>query len=287
MSTTLTPPPVVPSGPAPGAPAPRRESARVISILSIVAGGVLIAGVVGGGVLATVRMAGADSARHTASADGIGSLDLDVSAGTLTVAYDDVAEATLEVEGNTAGDWNLTRIGDGLSVTSQRDWWRGWSLFGFGTRGDEAVLTLPERLSETALDADLHVSAGEIVADGTYGRLDLDLSAGAVTVSGTADALTAGVSAGRATIDLDAVRTADIDISAGSLDGRITGTQPTSTTVEVSAGRVDLTLPRGDYALSSDVSAGDFSHRLSTDPASPYRVSVGVSAGAVRLAEQR
>lgn len=283
MSTTLTPPPVA-GTPAPVPPAPpRRESARVVSILAIVLGGALIAGTVVGGALAAVRMAGGGVQTLTASADRIAELDVDIAAGALTIAYDDVAEATLVVEGDSADDWRLTRDGDALSVTTQRTWWLGWgSLFG-DRGGDQALLTLPHALRDTPLDADLQLGAGEIVAEGAYGSLAIEIGAGLVSVVGTADALDASVSAGRLRVDLDDVRTAGIEVSAGLADGRLGGAQPDAVTLEVSAGRVDLTLPDGRYAVASDVSAGDFSHTLTADATASSRIQVSVSAGEVTL----
>lgn len=292
MSTTLTPPPVVPpvspGGPVPpGGPPPRRDSARVVSILAIVVGCVLIAGAIVSGALTAVRFAATDTAALTARADRVAALDVDIAAGSLTIAYGSVDEATLRVEGSGASDWRLSRDGDALAVTADRSWWRGWNLFGPWSDGDVAVLTLPLSLSGTTLDADLQLAAGEIIADGTFGELDIDLGAGSVTVSGAARSLDASISAGRVSLDLADVRAVDLEVSAGLVEGRLSGAPPAETSIEVSAGRVNLTLPRGSYAVSSDVSAGDFSHSLSTDPTASARVDVTVSAGSVILRPER
>lgn len=292
MNTTVTPPPPVSPGPAggpvpPGGSAPRRDSARVVSILAIVVGCMLVAGAIVSGVLTAVRFAASDTAALTARADRVAALDVDVAAGSLTIAYGDVDEATLRVEGTGASDWRLSRDGDALSVTADRGWWRGWDLIGFGGHGDVAVLTLPLDLSKTTLDADLQLAAGEIIADGTFGELDLEIGAGSVTVSGTARSLDASISAGRVRLDLAGVRTVDLDVSAGYIEGQLSGTAPTETVIDVSAGRVSLTLPRGPYAITSDVSAGEFSHSLSTDPTASARIDVTVSAGSVTLRPER
>ena len=166
-----------------------------------------------------------------------------------------------------------------LRVTNERSWWTGWRWGGT----DEAVLTLPSALQRTAIDAEFGVSGGVLHADGTYKDLDIELAAGSIELSGTARDLDVDASAGRTVFDLDDVDTADITLSAGAVTGTLTGSAPTEVTADVSAGRLQLTLPDTAYAIASDVSAGEFRHTLTEDPASPRRVSVQVSAGAAIL----
>lgn len=279
MNTTLTPP-VTPSPEAPPTP-PRRASAQVVAILAIVLGGILVLGTIATTAFSAVRSASTSTASLTADVRGVTGLDVNVSGAELTIAYDTVDEAELSVTGNGGSThWRLDRDGDELVVSSDRSWWEGWHWFG---ETEYATLTLPQRFADTSLDASFDLSAGSIVATGVYNRLELDLSAGSVTVDGSARELGVSVSAGRANIDLEDVRSAELDVSAGAIDGRLTGTAPSDVVVEASAGRIDLELPAAPYAVSSDVSAGDFTHELSTDPSSRNRVSVHLSAGTVHL----
>lgn len=287
MSTTLTPPagpPVAPGGAPAGAPVPPprpgtpRASSRVIAILAIALGSVLILGTIAVGVGSAVRAAAQRTETLTADAAGIRDLDVDVAAANLEIVYrgDTVA---LEVTGN-AGDWRLTRDGDSLTVSTDRSWWGGWRLFG---EGDVAVLTLPAALERTAIDADLSLSAGELRTSGAYGDLDVDLNAGAMDLGGTARSFDADVSAGRLQFDLAGVADAELQLSAGNATGAIAGAAPRELTVDVSAGRLDLTLPDDAYAVTTDVSAGDFENGLRVDDGSRNRVAVTVSAGFVAL----
>ena len=299
MTSTLTPPPAQPgptppSGqvppvpgapvpPAPGAPVPPRGSSKVIAILAICLGAVLIVGAIVTGVFSALRAAGAGTT-ETLTADGtaIAGLDIDVAAGELTVRYAG-DEVRLEVTGN-ADDWRLDRDGDTVEVRTVRDWWRGWA---FLDDGDVAVLTLPARLENVPLDADLTLSAGSLRADGAFGELGLDLNAGSIEVAGTAQTLDADVNAGRAEIDLADVAEADVRISAGNLTGTLSGAAPDVVAIEVNAGRLDLTLPSVDYDVSSEVSAGEFdAGGLSVDSSSPHRVHADVSAGFARLSSK-
>lgn len=282
MTSTITPPPVPP---APGATAPRppeptgpRATARVIAILAIALGAVLIVGTVIVGVFSAVRAAAQRTETMSTDATGIRDLDIDVAAADFEIVYRGDA-VTLEVTGS-AEDWHLTRDGDSVVVTTERGWWGGWRMFG---EGDVAVLTLPAALERTALDADLSLSAGELRAEGTYGELDLDLSAGSMDLGGTARSLDADVSAGRLSFDLAGVQEADLQLSAGNATGMLAQTAPRELTIEVSAGRLDLTLPDDRYAVTTDVSAGDFENGLQVDPGSGNRVAVSVSAGFVGL----
>jgi hypothetical protein len=285
-SPTLAPPAATPSPGAPGeapAPAPRRASSRVVATIAICAGGALLVGTVAAGVVSIVRAATVRTETLTASASGIRGLDLDLNSAAVTVEYADIAEATLRVRGGSgADDWTLVRDGDRLVVDSDRDWWGRWGWF---REGDTVELTLPRSLE--GADADIEVNSGSLRARGDFGALVLELGAGSLTVSGSADAVTTDISAGSARLDLDGVREADLTVSAGSLDGRLTGDAPASVFVDVSAGRLDLTVPDASYALTSDVSAGTFRHDLSTDPRAPQRIDVRLSAGAVVIDTER
>jgi hypothetical protein len=275
----LTPPPAS-DGPVPGAPLPpRRTSSKVVATVAICAGAVLILGTVFTGVLSVVRSAAVRDGEATASAAGLRGIDLDTSGAEVTVSYGAVSEATLRVTGTSGvDDWTFERDGDRLVVSSDRDIWGRWGWF---REPDTVELTLPA--SAAGVDADIDVDSGSLRADGDFGALDLNLDAGSLRVSGTADTLTSEVNAGSARYDLSGVSDARLAVSAGSVEGRLDGATPASLSIDVSAGRLDLTVPGGEYALTSDVSAGGFTHDLRTDPGSANRVTVTVSAGAVTL----
>lgn len=277
MSTTLTPPPA--SAPQAPPPAEPRGSSRVIAILAIALGAVLILGTIVFSVIGGIRSAAVRTESLSADAAGVTALDIDVAASEFRIAYGG-SEATLSVTGGSGtSDWRLERTGDTLVVTSDRGWFRGWGWF----RGEErAVLTLPERLATTAVDASFDVGAGSLRADGTYGTLELDLGAGSIDVSGTAEQLDADVSAGRVSVDLREVRAGTVQVSAGELVGSVDG-DVDELNLDVSAGRIDLEVPDVRYAITSDVSAGDFTHDLTTDPGADRRIDVSVSAGGVTL----
>lgn len=256
-----------------------RSSARVIAVLAMVFGSLLIVGSLTIGAVSAARAASVRTDTLTADATGIRNLDVDVAAADLKIVYGG-DEASLTVTG-VSSDWTLRRDGDSLVVRTDRDWWKGWSLF--GREADTATLTLPSSLEHTAVDADLSVSAGQLRADGTFGALSLSLSAGAMDVSGTAERLDVDASAGRLTFDLADTTEADLNLSAGAVTGSLSGSAPRTVTADVSAGRMDLTLPTGRYAVSSEASAGEFRNDLQVDSSSDHRVQVTVSAGVVRI----
>lgn len=284
--TTIVPPPPAPSTPGGSTPAPTppphaprgpRTSARVIAILAIALGAALVLGTMAVGALGVLRTAARHTETLTTDAAGIRQLDIDVADTQLRVVYAGDA-VTLVVTGS-AADWKLRRDGESLEVRTDRLLWRG-AWFG---EGDDAVLTLPRSLEDTAIDADLSMSAGALSITGTYRELGLELNAGSIGVKGSAEQLHADVSAGRLTFDLDGADTADLQLSAGDIAGTLTGAAPTDVTLDASAGRLDLTLPKATYAVTSDVSAGQLKNSLDVDPTSPRRVAVDVSAGFVAL----
>ncbi|MDR7183686.1 MULTISPECIES: hypothetical protein [Microbacterium] len=276
MSTTLTPPPVVPDSPV-EPPRPSSGGSRAVAIVVIVLGGIVLLGAGISAAVGTIASAAVHTSTRTADAAGVEELDVDAAAGTLRVEFSDVQEAELEVTSSWgAGDWRLERDGDTLQVSSpDRDWfgWRGW----FGDGGADAVLRLPASLE--GLDADISLAAGEFVTDGEFGELDLSLAAGSFDVTGSADSLSADVSAGRGTLELDGVREADLTVSAGSLDATLTGTAPDAIELDVSAGSLRLTVPEGEYDVRSEVSAGQFDNSIGSTPGASRTIDVQVSAG--------
>ena len=292
MTTTNLPPappapPAAPVGgaPTPGAP-PRRTSSRVVATIAIVVGSILLLGTVFTGVVSIIRSATTHTSTVTASAAGLAAIDLDVSAAEVTVEYGEVAEPTLRVTSG-RGDWRFERVGDTLVVSSDRQWWGRWG-WGWLRDADSATLTLPRGVE--GLDADFDVDGGSLTAQGGFGDLGLTLDAGSLRVTGRAETVSTDVNAGSARLELGDVTSATVSVSAGSLEGRLGDTLgnaspvvPRSLSVDVSAGRVDLTVPDAEYAITSDVSAGSFSHDLSESSASDNRIGVTVSAGAVIL----
>ena len=268
------------NGPDPAA-RPVSQSAKVISILTASLGGVIALGLIGGTVLSAMASASVSTETQSVSAAGVRELDVEVSAGSLRVEFADVDEATLDVSGGWAGaGWTLSRDEDELVVSSPEWSFGGGWLFGRDVR---ATLTLPRELETRTLDAQFTVSAGDLEASGRYGELDVELGAGAVSVSGEASEVSADISAGRADLDLTGVRSAELSLSAGQLDGRFDGSQPRLVEVDVSAGSLDLTLPEGSYDVTSGVSAGQLDNRLNTSASSSSRVAVELSAGRVVL----
>ena len=178
--------------------------------------------------------------------------------------------------------WSLERDGDTLTVSSPRwEWGMGWVFGGSGS----AVLLLPDDLE--GLDAELQMAAGSFHADGEFGAVGLSVGAGEVDLAGAADDLTIDLSAGRATLDLADVDTADLTVSAGSMDAALTGSQPSDIRAEVSAGSLNLVVPEGSYDVTSDVSAGNFRNSLGSDPGADSTISVNLSAGQVSLRSAR
>lgn len=294
MTTTNIPPapPAPPAAPVGGAPTPgpepRRTSSRVVATVAICLGGVLLLGTVFTGVVSVIRSATTHTSTYTASADGLSDIDLDVSGADVTIAYGGVTEPTLRVTSGD-GDWRFERDGDTLVVSSDRQWWGRWGWF---RDGDSATLTLP--LSSEGLDADFEVNGGSLTAQGGYGELALTLDAGSLRVTGRADTVTTDVNAGSARLELGDVTSATLSVNAGSLEGRLGDTfgdenpvVPGFVSIDVNAGRVDLTLPDSVYAITSDVSAGSFTHDLDEASTSANRIGVTVSAGAVILRTAR
>lgn len=296
--TPLTPPPAsTASTPAPEAPAPastprsgdtgRSSGATAVMILTAVVGGMALLGsgataaVAATGTLVASSTEGTDAVQ-SADASGIQNLDLDVDAGNMRIEFGDVEEATLAVTNSRGPAWTLERDGDTLVVRSPEfefGWWFG-SWFG---DDQSAVLTLPTGLRESALDAELTLDAGSLDVVGDFGDLDITVNAGALDVEGAASSLTIDMSAGRADATLDGVDRADLTVAAGDLNVELTGRAPSQTTIDVSAGSLDLTVPDESYTITQDVSAGSLDAKVDQASGTRRMIDVSLSAGSVTI----
>lgn len=296
----LTPPPAasvpsVPSGPsAPVAtadgsgstPTSTGSGAKAGAVAIAVFGGIALLGTGGTAAFAATSELTRSDTVQTAGVDGIDGLSLEIGASDVTVEFGDVDEATLEITGGRDNDWRLERDEDELVVRSPDrgfGWWFG-GAFGDGWFGGETVvLTLPERLNDGRLDADVSLGAGSLDVDGAFDSLDVEVGAGALSVTGSASSVDAEINAGRADLELDGVQEADLTISAGRLEAAFTGSAPSEIVLDVSAGSLLLTLPDEQYDVQQDVSAGSLDNNLETSSSSRNTISVNLSAGSAVL----
>nr|WP_201470540.1 DUF4097 family beta strand repeat-containing protein [Microbacterium hydrocarbonoxydans] len=292
--TPFTPPPA--SGPAEPAPAQPQTAtepstgqggARAIMIVTAIVGGIAL---LGSGATAAVAATGglvSSSTESTGSLQtedvaGIQGIDLDVDAGNMRIEFGDVDEAELSVANRRGPEWTLEREGDDLVVRSPEfrfGWWFGSWV------GDEesAVLTLPQKLQDAALDADLTLDAGSLDVIGDFGALDITVNAGALDIEGAASSLSIDMSAGRADAVLDGVGEADLTVAAGDLNVELTGRAPTQTTIDVSAGSLDLTVPDESYSIIQDVEAGSLDARVDQSGGARNTIEVSLSAGSATI----
>jgi hypothetical protein len=277
MSTTLTPPPPAPQAPAPTGPS---GPSRAVAIVAMVLGAVVILGTAAvaafGTVLSTTHRSEVVTSADTTSVD---TLEVHLSAGRLRIEFADVSQPQIEAQTSVgSGPWTMRVNGTTLVVRSPDSnfAWRG--LFG---PSDQATLRLPTAMQ--GMDASLRVAAGDLSANGRFGALKLDLQAGSASINGTATDLVSKTSAGTGALDLSGVTTADIAVTAGTMDAVLRGDQPSSTKVQVDAGALTLSLPQGQYDVTSDVSAGHLDNRLGTHSGADSTVDVHVSAGQVTL----
>lgn len=308
--TPLTPPPAsgtpasapqtsAPQGPTPpasdaggtepvGAPrssaAPTRSSGTTaILVVTAVVGGIAL---LGSGGTAAAAAAGdllssslPDSVQ-TVGVEGIDGVDLDVDGSSMRIEFGDVDEAELALT-NGRPSWTFERDGDELIVRSPESRWGWWFGNWFGDE-EIAVLTLPESL-RGEIDGDLTLDAGNLDVVGDFGDLGIDVAAGALDVEGSAQSLDIDMSAGRADVVLDGVDAAVLGVSAGNLDVELTGTAPSKTTIDVSAGSVDLTVPDESYLITQDVSAGSLEAKVDQSGSDRRAIDVSLSAGSVTI----
>lgn len=264
-------------------PRPQRSSAtKPLMILFAIIGGVTLLAILLTTVFASVIGLSRGSATLTADTSGVTSLDVDASASRFDLEFDDVTEATLETSGLNATRWDMHRNGDELVVEAPSRW-ASWCIFTCDNGDNQVTLTLPEELNDGSLNAELGLNAGRLFADGDFDTLSVELNAGEVNVNGTTRALDAELNAGSANLNLADVDTANFEVAAGRLTAELTGSAPTTTDIEVNAGRLLLTLPNDSYTVTSDVAAGMLDNQLGNDATAANSIAVEVAAGNVTL----
>lgn len=293
----LSPPPAASAGaPAPdssgpatpvrGNPAPetpRGSGARAGAIAIAVFGGVALLATGGTAAVAAVNdMSAAVDSQQQLDASGITSIDLDLGGVDMQVEFADVEEAQLEVSGGSGDRWTLTRDEDELVVRSPETNF-GWWFGGWFDDGQSVLLTLPEELRGTGLDADISLGAGSLDVEGDFEDVDVEMGAGALFIAGSAEAIDLDLGAGRAELELADVSEADFTISAGRLVAELTGTAPREVQFDVSAGSLELTLPDEQYDVRQEVSAGSLDNGLQTSPNARNTIVASVSAGSADL----
>jgi len=250
----------------------------VVGGLALLGAGGTAAAAAAGNIMSSSRP---DSVQSV-GVEGIDSIDVDADASSMRVEFGDVDEAELAITNGRGTAWTFERDGDELVVRSPQGvfgWWFGnWF-------GDEeiAVLTLPESLRGAGLDADLALDAGSLDVAGDFGVLDITVSAGALDVEGAAKEVDVQMNAGRADILLDGVDQADLGVSAGDLTVELTGTPPSQTSIDVSAGSLDLTVPDVEYAITQDVSAGTLNAKVEQASSARRTIEVSLSAGTATI----
>lgn len=275
--TTMAPPPAAPAQVPPPPPQPSGAS-RAVAIVAMVLGALVIVSTATFSAIGAA-FSGLHDTSYSVDASTADSLDVHLQAGSLQIEYADVPEARLDVKSSISrGQWTL-RVDGSRLVVSSPDQNFGWPGF-FGV-ADTAILRLPTTMQHA--DATIQVAAGSLRASGEFGALNVDLQAGSAEVDGTAADLIAKTSAGRGQFDLSGVQTAKLTLEAGSMSVVLRDEQPTTTTVKVGAGALDLAVPKGSYDVTSNVSAGAFDNRLGSQPGAASTISVDVSAGQVTL----
>jgi hypothetical protein len=222
------------------------------------------------------------SASLTSDTANVTALDVSAAGASFDVEFADVDEATLETSGSRADAWELTSKNSTLVVDAPSRWW-DWGPFWTGNGETRAVLTLPTELNDGNLSAELDLDAGQLTATGDFDQLTVEVDAGEAIINGSARALDAQVSAGSAELTLADVETSNFEVAAGDITTELTGTPPTMTEIDVAAGRLTLTVPAGEYAVTSDVAAGNLNNNLDAATDAPHEIVVDIAAGEVVL----
>ena len=274
--TTQTPLEPTPPSPRPA----RRGSVLAVSIVTIVVGACALVGTVGGTAItaaATLADTRSDITAGSVSVRGLSDLAVDVAGGSLAIEYGDVADATLDAGGARRGGWTFERTGDSLRVSSPRGAFIDWD------RSPAATLTLPRSLQNTPIDARIDVTGGTLDLDADLRGLTVNLAGGAVEMSGSAETLAVTVAGGSASAEVTGVDTASFEVAGGELTAGLSGATPSRTSVTVTAGSADITLPDDEYRVLNQDGIGSVDNSLRTSSSAKAVVDVEAALGQVSL----
>lgn len=244
-------------------PAGKSSASKTLTIALAVIGAVaLIATVFATTVSWTIfgSRSGSSNGFMEVSVQDVMEVSIDSRASDFTVRFGDVENAQLSVEGERAENWKLENRENELVVTPPH---RGFSLW--VTSNGRATLTLPRELEESGVSLDFEMGAGSFFAEGSFTSVEAE------------------VAAGTAKLLLSDVQRADLQIAAGSLNAQFTGTPPSDTELDVSAGTMTVILPNVPYAVTVDTSAGSLTNKLVSDPTSKNVIFGDVAAGSLNL----
>lgn len=264
----------------PQAPEPKKPTKSLTLIFAILGGLILLGLIVGTSLYAFNSLSRTQTVLRAATSD-LAVLEVEANAGEFALQFGDVTEAELDVRSARRG-WSMERQGKVLVVDAP-DGWMQWCVFGCEPSNTNVVLTLPEALNNGELDVQLDLSAGAFEADGNFNALNLEMGAGRLDARGAARTVNLSLGAGHASFELADVETAELEVSAGRLDGTLSGTAPRTVHGEISAGMLDLTLPTASYDVNVTQSAGSVDNRLAADPSSAHQITLDVSAGSAVL----
>ncbi|PRA12228.1 hypothetical protein CQ010_06135 [Arthrobacter sp. MYb211] len=268
--------PVAPQNPQPAG------SKKTLTLVLGLIGALVILGVIATSAWRASHSLSSSNTTQSLNTEGIAELDVEVDAGKFNILFAEVPTATLDVQSSRSGEWKLQRDGSSLLVRSPNDW-GDWCFTGCDWDENEVTLTLPNSLNSGELDAVLKMSAGEYSVDGNFNDLIMEMSGGTLEAAGAANGLFVELGAGKTDIDMADVQAANFNVSAGRIDSTLTGSSPNNVQADVSAGMLNLTLPKDSYNVSEDISAGSLDNSLLVDSSSPHMVKVEVSAGNVVL----
>lgn len=251
-----------------------------VAIFGGIAGLVLLTGSTLSGVSAGLQ---SDREVRTAPVDGITEVQVSVGAADLTVQFGAVTDARLEVDSGTSSNrsWDLEVRGSTLVLEDARGGWFGFGWWGWD-ESRTATLTLPQSLAGK-LDGQFDLSAGELNISGEYVNVALEVSAGALRFEGSAQHVTSTVSAGQSNITVDGAQTLAAEVSAGKSVILMTGAQPERVGGDVTAGSLELQVPRGAYDVQGDVAAGDRTIDVRTSPDAKSVIDIDLTAGDLTL----
>lgn len=223
--------------------------------------------------------------RHEVS-DKISVLQLDTSAGNVTVEVSDDPVTKIHEK---RSFWLIKR-GSGYEVdgeTLRLNGDCGWNC------ESDFVVTVPRGTKVTG-----ETGSGDTVLRGVAG-VDAKSKSGDVKISDVAGPVTLDATSG--TIELDGIKGAlDVEVNSGSVTGRhLTGgavkasttsgdidlelDEANSVTAKGTSGDIEITVPTGNYQVDTDVTSGEVDNEIGSTTGATHRLDARTTSGDITI----
>lgn len=217
--------------------------------------------------------------------EAITSLQFDVDSGDLTVTTGDRASVKRTIHFGDEKPGETVRVDDGALVLSSCEA-RNCSIdyevvVPEGTTVNGQLDSGRAEIGGVA-DVNLQASSGDVQLRDVAGAVNLTVESGTIDVDGVDGAATLAASSGDITARNVGGAT-QVDIDSGTVT--VSLTKPESVRVQAESGDIEVTVPKGSYAVTTQTDSGTVSNSLGEDGSGTFQIDLHADSGNITVGE--